>query len=153
MMVRESDPLGLSNNKTQTTMKNPFSKLHRWCIAAGLGAACVAAPLTASADPTIGDLLKERARQELNKEYDRKYDRDRDFDRDRYRERRDWNEGYRDSTDAAVQRALNRRGYYDGPADGSLGPGSRRAISRFQRDNGLQVTGTVTPGLLRALRI
>lgn len=134
-------------------MKNPFPKLNRWCIAAGLTAACLAAPFTASAEPNIGDILKEQARRELNKEYDRRHDRDRDFDRDRNRDRRDWNNDYRDSTDAAVQRALSRRGYYDGPADGSLGPGSRRAISRYQRDNGLQVTGTVTPGLLRALRI
>jgi Ni/Co efflux regulator RcnB len=134
-------------------MKNPFPKLNRWLIAVGLGAACVAAPFTASAEPNIGDILKEQARRELNKDYDRRHDRDRDFERDRNRDRRDWNGGYRDSTDAAVQRALSRRGYYDGPADGSLGSSSRRAISRFQRDNGLQVTGTVTPGLLRALRI
>jgi Ni/Co efflux regulator RcnB len=134
-------------------MKNPFYKLNRWCVVAGLGAACLAAPFTASAEPNIGDILKEQARRELNKEYDRRQDRDPDFERDRHRERRDSNEGYRDSTDAAVQRALSRRGYYNGPADGSLGQGSRRAISRYQRDNGLPVTGTVTPSLLRALRI
>ncbi|QIF05633.1 peptidoglycan-binding domain-containing protein [Roseimicrobium sp. ORNL1] len=136
-------------------MKNPFSKLNRWCIAAGLSATCLAAPFTASAEPNIGDILKEQARRELNKEYDRKNDRDRDrdFDRDHSRDRRNSDDRYRDSTDAAVQRALSRRGYYDGPADGSLGSSSRRAISRYQRDNGLQVTGTVTPGLLRALRI
>ncbi|RBP39787.1 putative peptidoglycan binding protein [Roseimicrobium gellanilyticum] len=58
-----------------------------------------------------------------------------------------------DSTDAKVQRALARRGYYNGPIDGSLGPGSRNAIARYQRDRGLPVTGTVTSSLLRSLGI
>ena len=59
----------------------------------------------------------------------------------------------RSSIEFAVQRALARRGYYYGPIDGDLGPGSRRAIARYQRDHGLRVTGTVTSGLLRSLAI
>lgn len=55
------------------------------------------------------------------------------------------------SMDAAVQRALARRGYYEGPIDGAIGPQSRRAISRYQYDYGLQETGTITDGLLASL--
>ena len=62
-------------------------------------------------------------------------------------------ESYRsnNSTDAAVQNALARRGYYHGPVDGELGPISSRAIARFQQDRGLRVTGTVSQSLLEAL--
>ena len=59
------------------------------------------------------------------------------------------NEGYHDNT--AVQRELARRGYYNGPLDGSIGPKSSRAISRYQRDNGLRQTGTISQSLLRSL--
>ena len=55
------------------------------------------------------------------------------------------------STDAAVQRELARRGYYNGPIDGDIGPGSSRAIARFQMDHGLPVTGSITSSLLRSL--
>jgi peptidoglycan hydrolase-like protein with peptidoglycan-binding domain len=57
------------------------------------------------------------------------------------------------SVDASVQRALARRGYYRGPIDGDIGPGSRNAIAAYQRDRGLSVTGRVTPSLLRSLGI
>jgi hypothetical protein len=58
-----------------------------------------------------------------------------------------------DSLDVAVQRALARRGYYRGPIDGDIGPGSRSAIARYQRDHGFAVTGTINSTLLRALGI
>jgi hypothetical protein len=58
-----------------------------------------------------------------------------------------------DSLDASVQRALARRGYYHGPIDGDIGPGSRSAIARYQRDRGLAVTGTINSSLLRSLGI
>ena len=58
-----------------------------------------------------------------------------------------------DSLDVAVQRALARRGYYNGPIDGDIGPGSRSAIARYQRDRGLAVTGSITSSLLRSLGI
>lgn len=57
------------------------------------------------------------------------------------------------SLEARVQRALSRRGYYYGPIDGDIGPGSRRAIARYQALNGLPVTGTITRSLLRSLDI
>jgi hypothetical protein len=39
-----------------------------------------------------------------------------------------------------VQRELRRDGYYRGPIDGLIGPMTRAALARFQRDNGLYVT-------------
>ena len=51
----------------------------------------------------------------------------------------------------SVQRALARIGYYRGPIDGSIGPGSRHAIARYQDEQGLQATGYIGPGLLRSL--
>jgi hypothetical protein len=54
---------------------------------------------------------------------------------------------------AAVQRELNRLGYRSGPADGIAGNRTRRAIEQFQRDAGLDVTGTATEQLLDRLRV
>lgn len=62
------------------------------------------------------------------------------------------NGGYhRNSTDASVQSALARRGYYSGSIDGDIGPQSRRSIARYQRDNGLRSTGYINDSLLRSL--
>lgn len=55
------------------------------------------------------------------------------------------------SMGADVQRALARRGYYNGYVDGQIGPQSSRAIARYQRDQGLRVTGSISPGLLSSL--
>jgi peptidoglycan hydrolase-like protein with peptidoglycan-binding domain len=52
-----------------------------------------------------------------------------------------------------VQEELARRGYYKGPIDGVVGPGTRAAISAYQRNHGLEVSGTIDPPLLRSLRI
>lgn len=57
------------------------------------------------------------------------------------------------STDAAVQRALARRGYYNGSIDGAIGPQSRRAIARYQQDNGLRATGYIDSSLINSLGI
>jgi len=54
---------------------------------------------------------------------------------------------------AAVQRELNRLGYRSGPADGIAGNRTRRAIEQFQRDAGLEVTGTATESLLDRLHV
>jgi peptidoglycan hydrolase-like protein with peptidoglycan-binding domain len=58
-----------------------------------------------------------------------------------------------DRTTASVQRALARRGYYKGSIDGDLGRGTRAAIARYQKRNGLRVTGDVNRSLLRSLKI
>ncbi len=55
------------------------------------------------------------------------------------------------SGDSAVQRALARSGYYRGPIDGDIGPGSRNAIARYQQEHGLRVTGTINSSLIHSL--
>jgi peptidoglycan hydrolase-like protein with peptidoglycan-binding domain len=49
----------------------------------------------------------------------------------------------------AIQRELAARGYSGGPADGKLRDETRRAISSFEKDNGLPVTGAPSDELLR----
>jgi len=53
--------------------------------------------------------------------------------------------------DAAVQRALARLGYYQGPIDGRIGPQSLRAISQYQQSQGMSITNAIVPALLQAL--
>jgi hypothetical protein len=55
------------------------------------------------------------------------------------------------SIDADVQFALRREGYYRGPIDGDLGPGSRAAIRDYQIDRRLPATGRIDNHLLRSL--
>lgn len=57
--------------------------------------------------------------------------------------------GYSDA--ARCQAALYRRGYYRGPIDGDIGPGSREAIRRYQYRNGLTITGYMDRGLMVSL--
>lgn len=52
-----------------------------------------------------------------------------------------------------VQSALAREGYYDGAIDGSLGPATRKALRRYQRDHGLPVTGNINRAMIEALRV
>jgi len=52
---------------------------------------------------------------------------------------------------AQVQRALAARGYYYGPIDGVLGPGTRGAIQRYQIDRGLAVTAAIDEPTLATL--
>ena len=54
-------------------------------------------------------------------------------------------------TRVAIQEELYRAGYYDGDIDGVIGPGTRRAIAEFQRDNSLSPTGLINSALLEAL--
>ena len=46
----------------------------------------------------------------------------------------------------AVQSDLSGEGYYRGVIDGVYGPQTRVAITRYQSNHGLQVTGSLTPG-------
>ncbi|UWQ19278.1 His-Xaa-Ser repeat protein HxsA [Jannaschia sp. M317] len=52
-----------------------------------------------------------------------------------------------------VQAALQAYGYYNGAIDGIIGDGSKSALSRFQSDFSLAVTGTITPEVLDAFGI
>jgi hypothetical protein len=57
------------------------------------------------------------------------------------------------SVSVQVQEALSQQGYYNGPIDGLVGPGTSAAIANYQQNNGLRVTGTITHGLLNSLGI
>lgn len=50
-----------------------------------------------------------------------------------------------------VQQALNRQGYNAGTEDGKLGKGTRAAIRAFQKDQGMKVTGDLSPALVSRL--
>jgi len=52
---------------------------------------------------------------------------------------------------AQVQRSLAQQGYYYGPIDGILGPGTRSAIQRYQIDRGLAVTAAIDEQTLYTL--
>jgi hypothetical protein len=56
-----------------------------------------------------------------------------------------------DSTVAAVQEQLAQQGYYGGEIDGIFGAETRRAVVRYQSDQGLHVTGNLNADTLRAL--
>jgi hypothetical protein len=58
---------------------------------------------------------------------------------------------YSDAVVSAVQSKLASLGYYHGAIDGILGDESEAALARYQQDQDLSVTGTVTPATLRAL--
>ena len=51
----------------------------------------------------------------------------------------------------AVQSDLAREGYYRGVIDGVYGPQTRVAITRYQSNHGLQVTGSLTTATLQSL--
>ena len=50
-------------------------------------------------------------------------------------------------------RVLTRRGYYNGPIDGVIGPDGSRAIRAFQEAQGLPATGQIDPNVLRPLKL
>ncbi|WP_323038895.1 peptidoglycan-binding protein [Gemmobacter sp.] len=52
-----------------------------------------------------------------------------------------------------VQTALFTYGYYTGAIDGIVGTGTKTALSKFQKDWNLKITGTITPEVLDALNI
>ncbi|HEX4640206.1 MAG TPA: peptidoglycan-binding protein [Chthoniobacterales bacterium] len=56
-----------------------------------------------------------------------------------------------DSQVSDVQSALSREGYYDGAIDGKLGPATRNALRRYQREHRLDVTGGIDQAVIRAL--
>jgi len=58
-----------------------------------------------------------------------------------------------DSQVSNVQSALANAGYYNGVVDGKLGPATRTAIRRYQRDHRLQATGDIDQAVIDALRL
>jgi hypothetical protein len=63
----------------------------------------------------------------------------------------DSSEQYADSTVATAQEQLARQGYYRGEIDGVFGLETRRAVTRYQSDQGLRVTGSLNTDTLHAL--
>lgn len=53
----------------------------------------------------------------------------------------------------SVQVQLQRLGYYGGPIDGVVGPGTQKSIAKFQSLNGLPANGQINEALLKALNI
>lgn len=53
---------------------------------------------------------------------------------------------------AEIQRLLSERGFEPGPADGKIGRKTRDAISRYQRQAGLDSTGEPSMDLVKSLR-
>ncbi len=51
-----------------------------------------------------------------------------------------------------IQGALNRLGYTPGPVDGVMGRQTSAAISRYQDEYGLLITGQVSPALLSHMK-
>jgi hypothetical protein len=64
----------------------------------------------------------------------------------------DSSEQYAESTVATAQEQLAQQGYYRGEIDGVFGPETRRAVTRYQSDHGLRVTGSLSTDTLHALR-
>lgn len=52
-----------------------------------------------------------------------------------------------------VQSALQQQSYYRGEIDGSIGPVTRSALRRYQRDNGLRITAAIDRPTLASLGI
>jgi Putative peptidoglycan binding domain len=51
----------------------------------------------------------------------------------------------------ATQTQLTQLGYYNGPVDGIFGPATRDALAKYQIDNQLSVTGSLSPDTLQSL--
>ena len=58
-----------------------------------------------------------------------------------------------DVTVEATQERLAQLGYYNGPVDGIFGPTMRDAVAKYQIDNQLDVTGSLSPDTLQSLGV
>ncbi|HEX7516722.1 MAG TPA: peptidoglycan-binding domain-containing protein [Chthoniobacterales bacterium] len=74
-----------------------------------------------------------------------------EYSQEPYPAQSEYDSGNSDSSVGQVQAALAREGYYRGAIDGSLGPGTRNALRRYQRKHGLDVTGRVDRPVIEAL--
>lgn len=60
--------------------------------------------------------------------------------------------GYQPASDEiAVQQALSRLGYYQGPIDGRIGPQTLSAIAQYEQDHNMSISNAIVPALLQAL--
>jgi peptidoglycan hydrolase-like protein with peptidoglycan-binding domain len=51
-----------------------------------------------------------------------------------------------------AQRELRAQGFYKGPIDGAVNEGTRRALTQYQKQNGLGQTGSLDQATMRRLR-
>ena len=58
-----------------------------------------------------------------------------------------------DPTVEATQERLAQLGYYNGAVDGIFGPTTRDAVAKYQMDNQLEVTGSLSPDTLQSLGV
>src|SRR5437899_4168550 len=58
-----------------------------------------------------------------------------------------------DPTVEATQERLAQLGYYNSPVDGIFGPTTRDAVAKYQIDNQLDVTGSLSPDTLQSLGV
>ena len=58
-----------------------------------------------------------------------------------------------DPTVEATQERLAQLSYYNGPVDGIFGPTTRDAVAKYQIDNQLDVTGSLSPDTLESLGV
>jgi Putative peptidoglycan binding domain len=58
-----------------------------------------------------------------------------------------------DPTVEAIQERLAQLGYYNSPVDGIFGPTTRDAVAKYQIDNQLDVTGSLSPDTLQSLGV
>jgi len=58
-----------------------------------------------------------------------------------------------DPTVEATQERLAQLGYYNSPVDGIFGPATRDAVAKYQIDNQLDVTGSLSPDTLQSLGV
>jgi len=58
-----------------------------------------------------------------------------------------------DPTVEATQERLAQLGYYSGPVDGIFGPTTRDAVAKYQIDNQLDVTGSLSQDTLHSLGV
>jgi His-Xaa-Ser repeat protein HxsA len=80
--------------------------------------------------------------------YDSSYDYpDNSYDPSSY----DYSEQQSNPTVREVQSQLAKLGYYHGAIDGISGDETEAAVSRYQQDHNLSVTGTVTSATLQSL--
>jgi hypothetical protein len=84
-------------------------------------------------------------------DYGSYYANDYDYDDQGYNGYDETADPYSDATVSAVQSQLARQGYFRGVVDGVYGPETRAALTRYQSNHGLQVTGNLTPATLQAL--
>jgi peptidoglycan hydrolase-like protein with peptidoglycan-binding domain len=60
--------------------------------------------------------------------------------------------GNGDSSVSEVQAALAQKGYYHGTVDGRLGPETNSAVRQYQRNHGMEVTGSINQAVIDSLR-